>query len=146
MAASSVVPSLLVGNTWTPQYYTSNPLVGNNTGGSAPHVTDNVDYYQQFGSLAEPGTFNGTAGIGQGLLSARPSTCTAGTDPMTNGSAPGSATGHRYQHALCLQSDEHLDGLLHALYLPASAHAVLSRSIGSCSSDRPRRDRSMSHP
>jgi hypothetical protein len=83
-------PAYIWNNTYTPQYYTSSPLVGNNTGGSGASITtDNVDYYQQFGSLAEPGTFNGTAGIGQGLLSARPSTCTAGTDPMTSGSAPG---------------------------------------------------------
>jgi hypothetical protein len=83
-------PAYIWNNTFTPQFYTSAPLVGNSTGGSGASITtDNVEYYQQFGSSAEPGTFNGTAGIGQGLLSARPSTCTAGTDPMTSGSAPG---------------------------------------------------------
>jgi hypothetical protein len=40
--------------------------------------TDNVDYYQQFGLNAETGTFNGSRGVGQGLYSALPSTCTAG--------------------------------------------------------------------
>jgi hypothetical protein len=41
-------------------------------------LTDNVDYYQQFGQYGEPGSFNGTKGVGQGLLSERPSTCTEG--------------------------------------------------------------------
>lgn len=39
-------------------------------------LTDNRDYYQQFGTYGESGGFNGTKGVGQGLLSARPSTCT----------------------------------------------------------------------
>ncbi len=45
--------------------------------GDAALLTDNTDYYQQFGTYGEPGTFAGTTGVGQGLLSARPSTCTA---------------------------------------------------------------------
>lgn len=40
---------------------------------------DNRDFYQQFGTNCESGSFNGTAGVGQGLLSAIPSTCTAGS-------------------------------------------------------------------
>jgi hypothetical protein len=52
-------------------------------------IEDNRDYYQQFASGCESGTFNGTTGVGQGLYSAIPSTCTAGTDVMTGGSAPG---------------------------------------------------------
>jgi len=52
-------------------------------------LVDNQDYYQQFGTGCEAGSFNGTAGVGQGLLSARPSTCTAGTDLMTGGAGPG---------------------------------------------------------
>ena len=47
--------------------------------------TDNTDYYQQFGTYAEPGIFNGTTGVGQGLVSARPSTCTAGPGGNTPG-------------------------------------------------------------
>jgi len=39
----------------------------------------NVDYYQSIGG------FNGTAGIGNGLLSARPTTCTAGPGGNTAG-------------------------------------------------------------
>jgi len=78
-------PIYVWNNTYTPQYYTSSPLVG--AGGSI--ISDNRDYFQQFGNLAESGSFNGTKGIGQGLLSARPATCTSGNDPMTGGSAPG---------------------------------------------------------
>jgi hypothetical protein len=51
----------------------------------SPLLTDNRDYYQQFGTYGEPGSFNGTKGIGQGLLSARPSTCTAGPGGNTPG-------------------------------------------------------------
>ena len=54
------------------------------TAGSAS-FTDNVDYYQQFGANGEPGSFDGTRGVGQGLLAARPATCTAGAEPNTNG-------------------------------------------------------------
>ena len=59
---------------------TSHNLVNNVLPGN---VNNNVEYYLQTGS------FTGTGGIGQGLLSARPSTCTAGSNPMTGGSAPG---------------------------------------------------------
>jgi len=48
-------------------------------------LTDNREYYQQFGTYGESGSFNGTAGVGQGLLSARPSTCTAGPGGNTPG-------------------------------------------------------------
>src|SRR6516165_52179 len=51
--------------------------------------------------------------------------------------------GHRQEHALCLQSDEHLDSVLHALYLPSSAHAVLYGS-NRCPSDGPSGNRSIS--
>jgi len=80
-------PIYVWNNTYSPRYYTSSPLVG--IGSASGIVSDNRDYYQQFGTLAESGSFNGTKGVGQGLLSARPSTCTAGTDPMTGGTAPG---------------------------------------------------------
>jgi hypothetical protein len=59
-------------------------------------LNDNRDYYQQMavsctsytGTCGEPGTFNGTVGINQSS-SAPSGNCTAGTDPMTGGSAPG---------------------------------------------------------
>jgi len=73
-------------NTYTPQFFTGTPVIGNGCSGLC---TENTDFYQQFGNGGNTGTFNGTVGIGQGLLSARPSTCTAGTDPMTGGAAPG---------------------------------------------------------
>jgi hypothetical protein len=50
---------------------------------------NNQDYFMDFGTYGNSGSFNGTAGIGEGLLSARPSACTAGTDPATGGSAMG---------------------------------------------------------
>jgi len=53
-------------------------IIGDNTNGL---LADNRDYFQQFGSNGEPGTFNGTAGVGQGLASARPSTCSNATYP-----------------------------------------------------------------
>jgi len=39
-------------------------------------AVENRDYYLQLPNFKEPASFNGTAGIGQGLLSARPRTCT----------------------------------------------------------------------
>ena len=64
---------------------TFNP-VGNltNSGlwGSFDSVTvENRDYYLQLPNYKESATFNGTAGIGVGLLSARPATCTV--NPVT---------------------------------------------------------------
>ncbi|HKW34950.1 MAG TPA: hypothetical protein VJN92_18210 [Candidatus Acidoferrum sp.] len=56
-------------------------MVGDFTG----ILADNRDYYQQFGAFGEAGSFNGTAGVGQGLLSARPSTCKAGPGGNTPG-------------------------------------------------------------
>ena len=56
-------------------------IVEDNTG----ILVDNRDYYQQFGTYGESGTFNGTKGIGQGLLSARPQTCTSGPGGNTSG-------------------------------------------------------------
>jgi len=83
-------PIYVWNNTYNPQFYTGTPLVGNNCAGSSTSIcANNQDYYQQFGNGGNTGSFNGTSGIGQGLLSARPSTCTGGTDPMTSGAAPG---------------------------------------------------------
>jgi hypothetical protein len=46
--------------------YTTQGYFGNNTSG---YLTDNQDFYQQFDSTyGEPGTFNGTKGVGQGTL------------------------------------------------------------------------------
>jgi hypothetical protein len=53
--------------------------------GNKTILTENVDYYEQFGTFGNPGSFNGTTGVGQGLLSARPSTCTAGPGGNTPG-------------------------------------------------------------
>jgi hypothetical protein len=39
-------------------------------------IQENRDYYLQLPNANESATFNGTAGIGQGLASAKPSTCT----------------------------------------------------------------------
>lgn len=39
-------------------------------------IAENRDYYLQLPNINESATFNGTAGIGQGLLSERPATCT----------------------------------------------------------------------
>ena len=52
---------------------------------ASPLLVDNREYYQQFASYGEPGSFDGTRGIGQGLLSARPSNCTAGPGGNTAG-------------------------------------------------------------
>jgi hypothetical protein len=90
-------PIYVWNNTWTPQYYTSNSLIGNQVGGSAGAlVSDNEEYFQQFGSLAESGSFSGKVGVGQGSLPPTNSSaytnapnCTAGTDPVTSGVAPG---------------------------------------------------------
>jgi hypothetical protein len=56
-------------------------IIGDKTGVLAA----NRDYYQQFGAFGESGSFDGTRGIGQGLVSARPSTCTAGPGGNTPG-------------------------------------------------------------
>jgi hypothetical protein len=77
-------------NTYTPQFFTGTPLVADGTGGSGASIaSNNRDYFQQFGNGGNGGSFNGTAGIGSGLLSARPGTCTGNTDPETSSGAPG---------------------------------------------------------
>lgn len=51
-------------------------------------ITDNVDYYQQFGTYGESGSFNGTKGIGQGSTTptaAGYTTCAAGPGGNTPG-------------------------------------------------------------
>lgn len=77
-------------NSCTPMFYTATPCVTENSGGSdGSIVSNNREWFMQFGTLWNIGTFNGTVGIGQGLFSARPGTCTAGSDPATSTVAPG---------------------------------------------------------
>jgi len=72
----------------SPIYLWANTITGTPfslVGGGNGIVIDNRDYYQQFGTYGESGSFDGTRGVGQGLLSARPSTCTAGPGGNTLG-------------------------------------------------------------
>jgi hypothetical protein len=82
-------------NTWTPQFYTANPMLGNQSAGSsAALAVNNQDYFTDCTSSNNsscPGGFTGAAGTGFGTLSARPSTCTGNTDPVTSTAAPGVA-------------------------------------------------------
>lgn len=82
----ALTPIYVWNNTFTPAGGYSGPAL---VGVSAAQIADNRDYFQQFGTNAEPGSFNGTAGVGQGLLSARPSTC-------SNANYPGSYPGPGY--------------------------------------------------
>ena len=75
----SLQPIYIWGNSITGASF--NALLADNSG----TLADNRDYYQQFGTYGESGSFNGTKGIGQGLLSTRPSTCTAGPGGNTPG-------------------------------------------------------------
>jgi len=60
-------------NTFNPVSGQTNIYWANNLGATV----ENRDYYLQLPNYSEPSTtFNGTAGIGQGARSARPSTCT----------------------------------------------------------------------
>jgi hypothetical protein len=72
-------------NTYTPPGYSDDAIIGDQTNGN---LADNRDYYQQFGTYGESGTFNGTAGINQSS-SAPSGDCTAGKDPKTGTAAPG---------------------------------------------------------
>jgi hypothetical protein len=84
----AVSPVYLWNNSFTPAAGFSNtPFVGNSSGGIA---VDNRDYYQQFGPNAEPGSFNGTAGVGQG--SAAPSQAGAYTNAPNCAAGPGGNT------------------------------------------------------
>jgi hypothetical protein len=77
----ALVPIYAWANNYSDAGYSPEGIVGDNTG----MLKDNVDYYQQFGTYGESGSFNGTKGIGEGLFSARPSTCTAGPGGNTLG-------------------------------------------------------------
>ena len=68
-------PYYVWGNTFNPVSGQTNTYWVNNTGVAA----ENRDYYLQLPNYNEPSTlFDGTAGIGQGLLASLPSTCTPG--------------------------------------------------------------------
>lgn len=81
-ARQALSPIYVWGNTFTPAIGYSPTLL---VKVQSALVTENQDYYQQFGTNAGSGSFDGTKGIGQGLLSARPSTCTAGPGGNTPG-------------------------------------------------------------
>jgi hypothetical protein len=72
-------------NTYTPPGTGGQGIVVDSTGTLAA----NRDFYQQCGPYGQSGTCDGSVGVGQGLYSAIPSTCTAGTDLKTGRSAPG---------------------------------------------------------
>lgn len=69
-------PIYVFNNTLNPAGYSPTPIVGVN--GPAALIQANREFYMQFGPNGTPGTFNGTVGCGEGLLSARPATCTTG--------------------------------------------------------------------
>ena len=81
----ALIPIYVWNNSFTPAGgYSGVQLVS-----SISMFTDNTDYYQQFGTYGEPGTFNGTAGIGQG--SSAPSTAQPTCTPSSNAIAAGTA-------------------------------------------------------
>lgn len=68
-------PVYIFNNTFNPAGgFSPTPVVG--VQAPAALVQANRDYYQQFGTNGEPGSFDGTRGVGQGLLSAMPPTGT----------------------------------------------------------------------
>ena len=79
----NVVDSVTGTQTWPhqvlDQVYVWDNTLGPGTGTYFGHdnaTVENRDYYLQLPNVNESATFNGTAGIGQGLSSAKPSTCT----------------------------------------------------------------------
>lgn len=82
----AISPIYVWANNYTPSAGYGGPTLVSVSGNGVPDIVkDNREFYQQFGTNAEPGSFNGTTGVGQGLLSARPSTCTAGPGGNTPG-------------------------------------------------------------
>lgn len=83
---------------WPNQYLEPTYMFANNYGtlGNAVNIhdtssTNNRDYYYDCGPLnSSCSSFNGTKGTGSGLLSARPSTCTAGPGGTYGASPTGS--------------------------------------------------------
>jgi hypothetical protein len=54
------------------------PGASNMISSAVPQLQENRDYYRQFGTFGNSGSFTGSTGVGSGLLSARPATCTTG--------------------------------------------------------------------
>jgi hypothetical protein len=81
--AQSLSPIYVWGNSLTPASYSPVSIV--DIGASSQLIRANRDFYQQFGTYGESGTFDGTRGVGQGLFSTRPATCTAGPGGNTPG-------------------------------------------------------------
>jgi len=82
----AVVPVYAWDNTLNTNSYAPNHYWVNYE--SPATATENKDYYLQLPNVDENVTFNGTKGVGQGLASAKPSTCTPavgwwGTDTQT---------------------------------------------------------------
>lgn len=67
-------PIYVFANTYNPAGYSSQGITADQSG----MLTDNQDYYQQFGPYGEPGTFDGSKGIGQGLFAGISPACTVG--------------------------------------------------------------------
>lgn len=78
---NALSPIYVWNNTYNDAGFSPEGCISDNSG----ILTENVDYYQQFATHCRAGSFNGTSGVGQGLLSARPATCTAGPGGNTPG-------------------------------------------------------------
>src|SRR5262249_10071105 len=92
---SDILNSATGTRTWLRQALSPVYVWNNTLGGSGPTnivsirdglgLAENRDYYQQFGTLGESGSFDGTRGVGQGSDSAKPGACTAGPGGNTPG-------------------------------------------------------------
>lgn len=70
----ALVPIYVWNNTYNDAGFSPEGCV---TNGVSALMSEDRDFYQQFtATFCKAGSFNGTAGVGQGLLSARPGTCT----------------------------------------------------------------------
>jgi hypothetical protein len=80
-------PIYVWNNSFTPASgYSPHSLISEQSG----LASDNTDYYQQFGTNAEPGSFNGTVGVGQGTLV--PTNASAYTNAPNCTAGPGGNT------------------------------------------------------
>lgn len=79
----AISPIYIWANSLDPAGY--DPVGITNSDAPSELVQANREYYQQFGTYGESGSFNGTVGVGQGTLSDRPATCTAGPGGNTPG-------------------------------------------------------------
>jgi hypothetical protein len=85
-------PVYIWDNTYNSAGYSSEGMITDRSG----MLADNRDYYQQFGTYGESGSFSGTTGVGQGSVAPTTSgaytgepDCKAGSDPKTGAAAPG---------------------------------------------------------